>query len=174
MFYRGDLDDQVVTADNGARVNRAYAAFVADGPWAEVKTWEVTPRIHTITGYGIANHTFVEGESGLIMIDTGQNMGAGLEALKMKQAFSDKPVVAVIYSHHHYTRGTQAVAQSYPDIDIPIFGHPDVDENMRALFLLLGARPVSARIHSVWPLSSQRKGLTPSTASRNPRSRTPP
>lgn len=137
LFYRGDLDDQVITVDNGARVNSAYASFVADGPWAEVKTWEVTPRIHTITGYGIANHTFVEGETGLIMIDTGQNLGAGLEALKMKQAFSDKPVVAVIYSHHHYTRGTRAVVESYPDIDIPIFGHPDVDENMRALFSYL-------------------------------------
>lgn len=137
LFYRGDLDDQVVTADNGARVNRAYAAFVADGPWTEVKTWEVTPRIHTITGYGIANHTFVEGESGLIMIDTGQNLGAGLEALKMKAAFSDKPVVAVIYSHHHYTRGTRAIVEAYPDIDIPIFGHPDVDENMKALFSYL-------------------------------------
>ena len=136
-FYRGDLDDQVITVDNGARVNSAYAAFVAEGPWAEVKTWEVTPRIHTITGYGIANHTFVEGETGLILIDTGQNMGAGLEALKMKQAFSDKPVVAVIYSHHHYTRGTRAIAQTYPDIDIPIFGHPDVDENMKALFSYL-------------------------------------
>ena len=137
LFYRGDLDAQIITADNGARVNRAYAAFVAGGPWAEVKTWEVTPRIHTITGYGIANYTFVEGESGLIMIDTGQNMGAGLEALKMKQAFSDKPVVAVIYSHHHYTRGTRAVAQSYPGIDMPIFGHPEVDENMKALFSYL-------------------------------------
>ena len=136
-FYRGDLDDQVITVDNGARVNGAYAAFVAEGPWAEVKTWEVTPRIHTITGYGIANHTFVEGDTGLIMIDTGQNLGAGLEALKMKQTFSDKPVVAVIYSHHHYTRGTRAIAQTYPDIDIPIFGHPDVDENMKALFSYL-------------------------------------
>ena len=137
LFYRGDLDDQVITVDNGARVNSAYASFVADGPWAEVKTWEVTPRIHTITGYGIANHTFVEGESGLIMIDTGQNVGAGLAALKMKGAFSEKPVVAVIYSHHHYTRGTRAVVESYPDIHIPIFGHPDVDENMKALFSYL-------------------------------------
>ena len=137
LFYRGDLDDQVITVDNGARVNGAYASFVADGPWAEVRTWEVTPRIHTITGYGIANHTFIEGESGLIMIDTGQNMGAGLEALKMSRAFSDKPVVAVIYSHHHYTRGTRAIVQSFPDIDIPIFGHPDVDGNMRTLFSYL-------------------------------------
>ena len=91
LFYRGDLDDQVITVDNGVRVNSAYASFVADGPWAEVKTWEVTPRIHTITGYGIANHTFVEGETGLIMIDTGQNLGAGLEALKMKQLSATNP-----------------------------------------------------------------------------------
>lgn len=137
LFYRGGLDDQVITVDNGARVNSAYASFVAAGPWAEVKTWEVTPRIHTITGYGIANHTFIEGGTGLIMIDTGQNLGAALEALKMKAAFSDKPVVAIIYSHHHYTRGAQAIVQSYPDIDISIFGHPDVDENMQALFSYL-------------------------------------
>ena len=137
LFYRGDLDDQVVSADNGARVHRAYASFVGEGPWAAVKTWEVTPRIHTITGYGIANHTFIEGETGLIMIDTGQNLGAGLEALNMKQAFSDKPVVAIIYSHHHYTRGTRAIVQNYPEIDIPIFGHPDVDENMKGLFSYL-------------------------------------
>lgn len=137
LFYRGDLDDKVITVDKGARVNSAYASFVAEGPWAEVRTWEVGPRIHTITGYGIANHTFIEGETGLIMIDTGQNIGAGLEALKMQQAFSDKPIVAVIYTHHHYTRGTRAIVQSYPDIDIPIFGHPDVDENMKELFSYL-------------------------------------
>ena len=137
LFYRGDLDDKVITVENGARVNSAYASFVAEGPWAEVRTWEVGPRIHTITGYGIANHTFIEGETGLIMIDTGQNIGAGLEALKMQQAFSDKPIVAVIYTHHHYTRGTRAIVQSYPDIDIPIFGHPDVDENMKELFSYL-------------------------------------
>lgn len=137
LFYRGDMDDQVITAPNGARVNNTYASFVAEGPWAEAKTWEVTLRIHTITGYGIANHTFIEGETGLIMIDTGQNVGAGLEVLKMKQAFSDKPVVAIIYTHHHYTRGTKAIVETYPEIDIPIFGHPKVDENMQALFSYL-------------------------------------
>ncbi|MDE0272595.1 MAG: hypothetical protein OXP11_15490 [Gammaproteobacteria bacterium] len=26
LFYRGDLDDQVVTVNNGAKVNRDYAA----------------------------------------------------------------------------------------------------------------------------------------------------
>ena len=137
QFYRGDLDDQVVTANNGAKVHHAYAEFVKGGPWAEVSTHPVTPRVHTITGYGIANHTFIEGDTGLIMIDTGQNIGAGLEALKMKEAFSDKPIVAVIYTHHHYTRGTKAVAESYPETEMPVYGHPDVDENLQALFSYL-------------------------------------
>ena len=137
LFYRGDLDDQVTSADNGARVNAGYLAFVAEGPWAEVKTWEVTPRIHTITGYGMANHTFIEGESGLIMIDTGQNIGAGLEALKMKQAFSDKPIVAIIYTHFHYTRGTRGIVEAYPGVEIPIFGHPDVDQNLQEMLSYL-------------------------------------
>lgn len=137
LFYRGDLDDKVTTASNGARVNSDYAAFVADGPWAEVKTWKVGPRIHSITGYGLANHTFIEGETGLIMVDTGQSVGAGLEVLKMAKAFSDKPVIAVIYTHFHYTRGTRAILETYPEIDIPIFGHPGVNGNMEEAFSYL-------------------------------------
>lgn len=137
LFYRGDLDNKVTTASNGARINSDYAAFVAEGPWAEVKTWEVGPRIHSITGYGIANHTFIEGDTGLIMVDTGQSIGAGLEVLKMKQAFSDKPVVAVIYTHFHYTRGTRAIVESFPAKDIPIFGHPGVNQNMEEMFSYL-------------------------------------
>ena len=137
LFYRGEMDERVTTAENGARVNADYLAFVTEGPWAEVKTWEVGSRIHTITGYGMANHTFIEGDTGLIMVDTGQNIGAGLEALKMKQAFSDKPIVAIIYTHFHYTRGTRGIVESYPDSDIPIFGHPEVDQNLQEMLSYL-------------------------------------
>lgn len=136
LFYRGDLDEAVTTVDNGARVNRDYANFVKNGPWAKVKTWEVTERIHTITGYGLSNYTFIEGDTGLIMIDTGQNVGSGLEVLRMKQAFSDKPVVAIIYTHFHYTRGTKAIFQTYP-VNIPVYGHPDLDSNITDIFSYL-------------------------------------
>ena len=50
LFYRGELDDKVTTVANGAQVNSDYASFVDEGPWAEVKTWEVNSRVHTITG----------------------------------------------------------------------------------------------------------------------------
>ena len=134
LFYRGNLDDRVVTVENGARVNRDHANFVTQGPWAEVKTHKLGSRIHSITGYGLPNYTFIEGETGLILVDTGMNAGSGLELLKMKEAFSDKPIVAIIYSHHHYTGGTRPIVERYSDLDIPIYGHPDVDQNLLSAF----------------------------------------
>lgn len=137
LFYRGDMDDAIVKVDNGAHVNHDYAAFVEQGPWSKVTTVQVTPRIHTIVGYGMSNYTFIEADTGLIMVDSGQNIGSGLEVLKMKQAFSDKPVVAIIYTHFHYTRGTEAVFQSYPDLEIPVYGHPDLQSNIDGIFSYL-------------------------------------
>lgn len=134
LFYRGGLDQKVVTAENGAHVNADFKTFIAEGPWSEVKTWAVGDKIHTITGYGLSNYTFIEGETGLILVDTGLNSGSGLEILKMKEAFSDKPISAIIYTHHHYTGGSQAIVSSFPDRTIPIYGHPDVDKNLLTVF----------------------------------------
>lgn len=133
-FYRGALDGKIVTAENGAQVNADFKSFITEGPWARVKSWQVTPKIHVFTGYGLSNYTFIEGDSGLILIDTGPNNGAGREILKMKEAFSDKPIIAIIYTHHHYTAGSQAIAAHYPDYDMPIYGHPDVDKNLFSVF----------------------------------------
>ena len=138
LFYRGDLDDQVVTANNGAKVNRDYAAFMQNGIWSTEKTWRVHERVHTITGYGLPNYTFVEGDRGLILFDTGINKGMGQALLKKKQEFSSKPIVAIIYSHHHYTGGTGGILSAYPEQQIPIYGHPKLDENLLTSFLVLG------------------------------------
>ena len=121
-------------SENGARVNSDHANFITKGAWAEVKTHELGPLIHSITGYGLPNYTFIEGDTGFILVDTGMNAGSGLELLKMKEAFSDKPVVAIIYSHHHYTGGTRSIVERYSEKDIPIYGHPDVDQNLLSAF----------------------------------------
>lgn len=133
-FYRGGQDAKIVTAENGARVNADFKAFITEGPWAKVKSWQVAPKIHAITGYGLSNYTFIEGDSGLILVDSGLSNGAGTEILKMKEAFSDKPIIAIIYTHHHYTAGSQAIAAHYPEYDMPIYGHPDVDKNLFSVF----------------------------------------
>ena len=138
LFYRGDMDDQIVTMPNGAKVNKAYADFIDNGPWATPKLWHVTEGVYSVSGNGLANFNYIEGDTGIILFDTGGNAGMGLDALKQKEKFSDKPISAIIYSHHHYGGGTHAVLAQYPDRDIPIYGHPDVDKNLVSGFYLLG------------------------------------
>lgn len=135
LFYRGELDDQKTTAENGAILNRDYERFIKDGPWGQVKTWPVGERTHTITGYGLPNYTFVEGATGLILIDTGMNIGTGIELLNKKTEFSDKPIVAIIYTHSHYTGGSKGILEQHPGI--PIYGHPLLEKNRLRNFTLL-------------------------------------
>lgn len=129
-FYRGDLDHKVARADSGALLNEDYLRFIRDGSWGKIDFSEVRPGIHCITGLGFANHTFIESDNGLILFDTGTNYGSGVEMLNIKEQFSNKPIVAIIYSHHHYTQGAQAVLDAYPDRDIPVYAHPLLEENL--------------------------------------------
>jgi alkyl sulfatase BDS1-like metallo-beta-lactamase superfamily hydrolase len=94
--------------------------------------------VHTIVGYSLSNYTFIEGETGLIAFDTGNNMGMARETLRMIREVSDKPIVAIIYSHHHYTGGARAYVEEGGDKDVKVFGHPDVDANMLSSSGLLG------------------------------------
>ncbi len=129
-FYRGAYDDDIVTAANGAKVNSAYNAFLSEGAFGGTQVIEVQKGVWTIAGYSLANYTFIEGKTGLIAFDTGNNMGMGEAALKMIQEKVNKPVVAIIYSHWHYTGGAKAYAASNPSGKIPIYAHPDVEKNM--------------------------------------------
>ncbi|GAB3373049.1 MBL fold metallo-hydrolase [Spongiibacter taiwanensis] len=130
LFYRGDFDQKVVTADNGAKVNSDYLRFIRDGSWGKVGWSEVRPGVFAITGLGFNNHVFVESERGLILFDTGTNIGTGREILKIKRQFSDRPVVAIIYSHHHYTQAAQPIIDAFPEEDIAIYAHPQLEQNL--------------------------------------------
>ena len=64
--------------------------------------FKITDRIYQLRGLDIANMTIVEGDSGLIVIDTllaAETAHAGLELYYQHRP--RKPVVAVIYSHSH-------------------------------------------------------------------------
>ena len=127
-FYRGELDDQVVTVANGAKVNKGYADFLTNGIWEQTETRRVTDRIRVVTGLSLSNFALIEGDTGIILFNTGGNDGTGLELLETKSSFSDKPVSAIIYSHHHYTNGTDSIQQAHPGREIPIYGHPATNQ----------------------------------------------
>ncbi|WP_340540755.1 alkyl sulfatase dimerization domain-containing protein [Nocardioides sp. GXZ039] len=58
----------------------------------------------------LGNAIIIEGESGLIVYDTGCNLDAGAKIAEEIRAISPKPVRAVFYSHHHadHFNGTSA------------------------------------------------------------------
>lgn len=137
-FYRGGLDDQIVDAPNGAKVNAQYEKFTSEGSFGGTQVIEVSKGVWSVAGYSLSNYTFVEGKTGLIAFDTGSNIGMGQTVLKMIQEKMNKPVVAIIYSHFHYTGGAKAYAASNPDKKMDVYGHPDVDKNLVSSSGLLG------------------------------------
>jgi alkyl sulfatase BDS1-like metallo-beta-lactamase superfamily hydrolase len=138
LFYRGDFDNDKTKAPNGAIVNKAYLNFIAGGGWAETKTFKVREGVYTIVGYSLSNYTFIEGETGLIAFDAGGNIGMGKDILAMIREVSDKPVKAIIYSHHHYTGGARVYVEEGGAEKVEVYGHPDLDMYIQATTGLLG------------------------------------
>ncbi|GHU50539.1 alkyl sulfatase [Clostridia bacterium] len=73
-----------------ARLNTTHGLF------------KVTEGIYQVRGYDIAVITFIEGETGYIVIDTSTSVAAARAAYDLVKAkVGDKPVKAVIYTHSH-------------------------------------------------------------------------
>ena len=65
--------------------------------------YEVVPGIYQVRGLDISNVTFVEGDTGIIVIDplVSTEVAAAALALYRTHRDADRPVVAVIYTHSH-------------------------------------------------------------------------
>jgi alkyl sulfatase BDS1-like metallo-beta-lactamase superfamily hydrolase len=64
--------------------------------------FEVAPRIYQVRGFDIANISFIEGDTGLVIIDCLQVAESASAALALyRQHRGQRPIHAVIYSHSH-------------------------------------------------------------------------
>ncbi len=64
--------------------------------------YEVVPGIYQVRGLDVSNVTFVEGDTGVIVIDPLVSTEVAAAALTLYRAHrGDRPVVAVIYTHSH-------------------------------------------------------------------------
>ena len=64
--------------------------------------FEVAPKVWQARGYDISNITFIEGETGWIVIDPLTIEGCARECLALANAqLGERPVTAVIYTHSH-------------------------------------------------------------------------
>ena len=65
------------------------------------KVIEVTDGIYSAVGYGMANVMMIEGTDGIIIVDAGENNVQAKKVLSEFRKITDKPIVAVIYTHNH-------------------------------------------------------------------------
>lgn len=64
--------------------------------------FEVVPGIYQVRGFDIANMTLVEGEKGVIVVDTLTSIEAAREAIALyRRHRGDRPISAIIYTHTH-------------------------------------------------------------------------
>ena len=111
------LSPCVITAADGRVVwdNDVYAFLTGEAPasvhpslWrqstlaAKQGLYEVVEGIYQVRGFDISNITFVEGDTGLIVIDPLVSTEVASAALTLyRSQRGDRPVVAVIYTHSH-------------------------------------------------------------------------
>jgi len=88
--------------------------------------YEVTKGVWCLVGNGLSNQTFIEGPEGIIAIDTGESTEEMREAIVELRRVTDRPIVAVLYTHFHYVCGTEAVFEDGAPQDIPIWAHEKV------------------------------------------------
>jgi len=63
---------------------------------------EVTEGVWVAVGYALSNSILIEGDDGVIIVDTTESKRAAAEIKAEFDAITTKPVVAVIYTHNHY------------------------------------------------------------------------
>ena len=66
------------------------------------KIYKVTGRVYSAVGWNISNIVMIVGDEGLILVDAGLSPESSREVLAEFRKITDKPIVAVIYSHFHH------------------------------------------------------------------------
>ncbi|HYW61816.1 MAG TPA: alkyl sulfatase dimerization domain-containing protein [Bradyrhizobium sp.] len=103
--------------------------------------FEVVPGVYQVRGFDIANMTLIEGESGVVVVDTLTSIEGARAALELYYEHRGKrPVVAVIFTHTHtdHWGGARGViddamlARGVPIIAPDLFMEHAVSENIIA------------------------------------------
>jgi alkyl sulfatase BDS1-like metallo-beta-lactamase superfamily hydrolase len=80
---------------------------------------KVTDGVHVAVGYGLANSILIEGDKGLIIVDTLECAESAQAVREEFRKISRKPIRAIIYTHHHADHVFGAgvfVARDHPEI----------------------------------------------------------
>lgn len=136
-FYRGGQDQNKATAPNGAIVNADFLKVIKAQRGGQ-RVLELRPGLRVIRGYHSGNTIVVEGKTGLIVIDAGTRLGHGRDLRQIIRGFSNKPITAIIYSHHHYIGGAAGLPDGESVRDVQVFAHPQLEQLASTTNSLIG------------------------------------
>jgi alkyl sulfatase BDS1-like metallo-beta-lactamase superfamily hydrolase len=84
-------------------------------------------RVHCAVGWNLANITMIEGDDGIVVVDTGMSQHQATEVMTELTRLTAKPVQAVILTHHHvdHVQGTRAVLETRgaDATGVPVYAH---------------------------------------------------
>ncbi len=129
-YISRSLKTDTILAPNGA-VTVMHALNANRSLGAESKTVEeMTDGVYHIRGWGIAHTIAIDAPEGFIIVDTGDSTATAAEMRSyLEEKLGEKiNVAAILYTHNHYTDGTEA----WMDEGTEIWGHEDLDRNKRA------------------------------------------
>lgn len=90
---------------------------------------QVTDGVYVAIGFGIANSILLEGDDGVIIVDTMETAESAQAVAAEFRRITDKPVKAIIYTHSHpdHIGGAGVFAAGQP---VPVYAHRDLVRNM--------------------------------------------
>lgn len=95
----------------------------------------VSENVHVGVGYGASNATMIEGETGLIIVDTLESTSAAESLLADFRKISQKPIVAILLTHSHrdHVSGASVFAAEFADGTAPvIYARPAETDSLGA------------------------------------------
>ena len=92
----------------------------------------VTENVHVAIGYGISNCVMIEGNDGVIIVDTLTTREEAIEVLAEFRKISSKPVRAIIYTHSHpdHVFGADVFAEGS---DPAVYAHETTEQHVKQL-----------------------------------------
>ncbi|MCK4794230.1 MAG: MBL fold metallo-hydrolase [Desulfobacteraceae bacterium] len=129
-FVSKSLKEKTVTAPNGG-ITAQDALTVNKLMGAHKKVVdEITEGVYHIRGWGIAHTIAIDAPKGFIIVDTGDSTKTAADMRKRLEEKIGKKinVAAILYTHSHYTDGTDA----WLDKGAEIWAHEHLDKHKRA------------------------------------------
>jgi alkyl sulfatase BDS1-like metallo-beta-lactamase superfamily hydrolase len=92
----------------------------------------VTENVHVAIGFGISNCVMIEGDDGVIIVDTMTTREEAIEVLAEFRKISSKPVRAIIYTHSHpdHVFGADVFAEGS---DPAVYAHETTEQLVKQL-----------------------------------------